>query len=118
MAENFEGEGLHLWHPFIYKFHFDFSPYFDDIYATFTKLSDHWATKTDMTVVESGDGWSTTRVGMHDADMQPHLQPYMQDFHAWLGKELVGFGISLVILVGKVKLVNHGLIAMDWEHRH
>jgi uncharacterized protein (TIGR02466 family) len=123
LAENFEGEGLHLWHPFIYKFHFDFSPYFDDIYANFQKLSNHWATETDMTIVESGDGWSTTRVGMHDADMQPHFQPHMQDYHAWLGNRIGWvwdqFGyLSRQSEISKSWFNRHGLGAQTLEHTH
>jgi hypothetical protein len=85
---DFDGEGINPWHPFIYKFHYDFTPILPEIRECYDKLMNHWATDTDLSPVESGDGHSTVRVGVYDANMQPHLQPFMDPFHAWLGPRI------------------------------
>lgn len=124
MTIAFDGEGLHLWHPFIYKFHYDFSSVYDQIYETFLELSDHWATKTDMTIVEDGDeAYSTVRVGVYDTHMQPHQQPYMADFHHWLGHRInwvwEKFGyLGSESEVSKSWFNRHGLGAKTLEHTH
>lgn len=124
MAINMEGEGLQLWTPYLYKFHYDFTPYFDQIYETFKVLSDHWATKTDMTIVEDGDeAYSTVRVGIHDYQLQPHEQPYMRDFHEFLGHRVKWvwdqFGyLGAESEISKSWFNRHGLGAKTLEHTH
>ena len=88
IAENYEGEGLHLWHPYIFKYHFDFSSILPELKPTFDDAMNHWATKEDQTKVETLQGSTTSRVGRYERMLAPHNQECMKTFHEWLGPRL------------------------------
>jgi hypothetical protein len=71
-----------LWTPYIWKFEYEFDH--DLMASAVEEVSSHWSVTNDSSVVEIGDSYSTARVGVYDADLQPHKLKYLEPFNAWL----------------------------------
>ena len=88
IAEDYSGEGLHLWHPYVFKYEFDFSDILPKIRPTYEAALNHWAAQTDQTKVESIPNSTTSRVGRYEYTLEPHNQKCMKPFNMWLGARI------------------------------
>ena len=82
IAEDYSGEGLHLWHPYVFKYEFDFSDILPKIRPTYEAALNHWAAKTDQTKVETIPN-STKEiaeiVGEHPTTVRTNISKALQE---------------------------------------
>ena len=88
IAEDYSGQGLHLWHPYVFKYEFDFSEILPKLRPTYESALNHWAAQGDQTKVETIPKSTTSRVGRYEYTLEPHNQECMKPFHDWLGPRI------------------------------
>jgi len=73
---------ISLWTPYIWKFEYQFDTELMDL--ALEQVSNHWSVSPESSMVETGDSYSTVRVGVHDWNQQPHCLPQLEFYNAWL----------------------------------
>ena len=70
IAEDYSGQGLHLWHPYVFKYEFDFSTILPKLRPTYEAALNHWAAQEDQTKVETIPKSTTSRVGRYEHTLE------------------------------------------------
>lgn len=70
------------WSSILWKYQYEFNQ--TAMVDLFTRVKSHWSVKPGAVSLESGSALSTVRVGVHDADQQPHFSLEVVDFNSWL----------------------------------
>lgn len=79
-------QAINLWCPNILKFQYKFET--EKIMEIFNRVKTHWSVSSDSSLVESGDAISTTRVGIYDYELQPHIMEEFSDFNMWISDKI------------------------------